>query len=279
MNELSLSVLNMGVSGCYCVMKYLVVLLNLIFWIVGLSAVVLAVWMLADPTFYLSMSQSETDYYAGLYLLLAGGALLLLIAFLGCCGALRESQCMLVTFFCCLLVVVVGEAAGAWWAAAQAPRLEQLVRDAVTRTVQHEYGRVESRTAAFDAIQSGLECCGATGAYNWAGSDYINGDKTNGQGISLKAKDEKIFYSLPASCCKAGIAQIVCDQARTTGITAAINPALHSTGCIDKVLETIKANMNIVIGVAIAVVSLEVLGLIFSICLCFAVKRSDRYKA
>lgn len=63
----------------------------------GIIVVGLAAWMIADPTFYLSMAQEESQYYVGLYALLGSGALLVVVALLGCCGAVKESQCMLVS--------------------------------------------------------------------------------------------------------------------------------------------------------------------------------------
>lgn len=65
--------------------------------LVGLTTVALAVWMLTDPTFMISMTQDESNYYIGLYIFLAIGALMLIVAFLGCCGAFKESQCLLVS--------------------------------------------------------------------------------------------------------------------------------------------------------------------------------------
>ena len=71
---------------------------NLVFilQITGLTIIVLAVWMLTDPTFYVSMAQDEPSYYSGVYLLLIVGSLMFIVGFLGCCGVIKESQCMLV---------------------------------------------------------------------------------------------------------------------------------------------------------------------------------------
>lgn len=65
--------------------------------LIGLAVVILAIWMLTDPTFYVSMAQDENNYYISLYIFLAAGALLLFVAFLGCCGAFKESKCMLIS--------------------------------------------------------------------------------------------------------------------------------------------------------------------------------------
>lgn len=64
--------------------------------ITGLTIIVLSVWMLTDPTFYISMAQDQSSYYSGVYLFLIVGSLMFIVGFLGCCGTIKESQCMLV---------------------------------------------------------------------------------------------------------------------------------------------------------------------------------------
>lgn len=58
--------------------------------------IALAVWMLIDPTFAISMTQDEASYYTGVYLILFVGALLLIVGFVGCAAAISESQVSLV---------------------------------------------------------------------------------------------------------------------------------------------------------------------------------------
>lgn len=65
--------------------------------IIGLGIVVASAWMLTDPTFVLSMTQSYNHYYVALYVFLGIGVLITIGAFFGCCGVLKESQCLLVS--------------------------------------------------------------------------------------------------------------------------------------------------------------------------------------
>ncbi|XP_077294110.1 tetraspanin 96F [Arctopsyche grandis] len=278
-------------SGCYKFIKFLFVLINFVFWVLGIAIVAIAAWMITDPTFYLSMTQDEVKYYTGLYVFLAAGGLLVIVSFLGCCGAVKESQCMLVSFFCVIFIGVVMQVAAAWWCAAHAGHLEKQVRATVQSTVRTEYDGYNSRTMAFDAIQRGLKCCGANGPNDWSGSLYsknmatkteegglVSGLESLVDSLGLSAGGGKISeYIMPPSCCT--MEGTLCETSRRSLLTASINPLIHSTGCIDRVLEAISSNMNIVIGVGIGVAVLEILALVFSITLCCAVNRSDRYKA
>ena len=80
----------MGLGGCYSVIKFLLVVFNFLFWVLGLLAVALAIWMLVDPSFYVSMVQDSSDYLISTYFLLIAGILLVIVAFLGCCGSFKE---------------------------------------------------------------------------------------------------------------------------------------------------------------------------------------------
>uniref|UniRef100_A0A6B2EID3 Tetraspanin n=1 Tax=Phlebotomus kandelakii TaxID=1109342 RepID=A0A6B2EID3_9DIPT len=269
----------MGLNGCCGVIKYLVVLVNLLFWLVGLATVVLAIWMLTDPTFLISMTQDENHYYIGLYIFLAIGALMLIVAFLGCCGAFKESQCMLVSFFCCLLVILVAEVAAGVWAFQNKQELSKMVQASVKHTVKEEYGVINSRTIAFDAIQKHFECCGAGGPHDWASSRFNTKTKDGAQILDFKISSLNPVYTIPETCCQKNVGKVVCEGSTKAGLTALINPAINSEGCVDKLVKELENNMPIVIAVFIGIITIEVLGLIFSLVLCCAIKRNDHYKA
>lgn len=266
----------MGLSGCHGIIKYILVFVNLIFWAVGLATVVLAIWMLTDPTFLVSMAQDQSNFNNGLYILLAAGSLMLIVAFLGCCGAFRESQCMLVGFFSCLLVVIVAQIAAGAWLYSNRDRLEELVKSSVINTVKNEYGEIESRTQTVDAFQTNLGCCGATGPADWAGSKYARKDSDST--ISLTVTTEASPYMIPESCCK-DRGSITCNVARNVKVAGTIGAGIYNEGCMDKLVDALKNQSNIVLGVAIGVGILELFGLIFSLVLCCAIGSSDRYKA
>lgn len=114
----------------------IVIFLFFFFKALGLTGVVLGTWMLVDQTFMVSLTQEQSNYHAGLYIMLAAGGLLLIVSFLGCCGAFRESRCMLVSFFSCLLLVVVAQIAAGAWLYTNRDRLEPLVKTAFTNTIK-----------------------------------------------------------------------------------------------------------------------------------------------
>lgn len=266
----------MGLTGCYAIIKYFVFLVNVIFWITGLTIIVLAIWMLTDPTFYVSMAQDEPSYYSGVYLLLIVGSLMFIVGFLGCCGVIKESQCMLVLFFCFLVIILVAEISAGIWAYSNSAQLEELVRENVKITVQQEYGEVYTRTTTFDQIQRGLKCCGANGPSDWAGSRYNKAEKVV---IDLAISSALQLYEVPPSCCSVPEDVELCRTATKIGVAAPISGLIYSEGCVDKLLGELQQYMSTIVWIGVFVAFAEILGLAFSLVLCCAIQQRDRYKA
>ncbi|XP_043790444.1 CD9 antigen-like [Apis laboriosa] len=267
----------MVLSECYGFVKYSLVCINLIFWAVGLAAVGLAVWMLTGQMFLLSLAEEQHNLNAGLYILLSAGILMLIVAFLGCCGAFRGSQCMLVAFFSCLLVVIVAQIAAGAWLYTNSNRLEELVKSSVINTVKNKYGEDSAHTETVDAFQSDLGCCGATGPADWTGSKYATSDSSFPVSFTVSG-DANNMYKVPESCCKEKNS-VDCKAGQNIKVASVVSSAIYNEGCIDKLMDALNSQKNIVIGVTSAIAILELLGLIFSLVLCCAIDSSDRYKA
>ncbi|XP_053678902.1 CD82 antigen-like [Anopheles nili] len=267
----------MAIKGCCSVVKYLVVLVNLLFWVVGFLIVCLSIWMLSDPTFLISMTQNETHYTIGLYVFLAVGGLMLVVAFLGCCGAFKESQWMLTSFFCCLLMVLVAELAAGAWAYQNAGKLDNVVRSAVKEAVQTQYGVIPTRTATLDAIQKHYKCCGAHGPNDWQSSAFNNVDRPT---PSVEISNQPASYKVPETCCKLDITPEKCKKATQLEFLASIKKEsnLHVDGCMEKLVKAVQENIKLICYVGAAIVGIELLTLILSLLLCCAIRRNDNYK-
>ncbi|XP_026812035.1 CD82 antigen-like [Rhopalosiphum maidis] len=263
----------MALTGCYAFMKHVVTLLNILYLSCGLLLMLLAVWMWVDPTFSLSMVQDEASYYTGVYLILFVGTLLLIVGFLGCAAAISESQCSLVLYFCLLLAVLVAQISAAVWMYANNDKLVELVRYTVKTTVQSEYGSIEGRTETFDAIQSGFECCGASGPSDWAGSKY-NNPQTESLELAISSPEQS--YKIPASCCKGDPKQ--CSDAQTAVASGPISELIYSEGCTEKLLYTSRKSMIIFLVLLVAIGSVEFFGLVLALILCCAIRAVNTYK-
>ncbi|XP_014293114.1 CD151 antigen isoform X2 [Halyomorpha halys] len=183
----------MGYGGCYSFMKYAVFIINLIFWLSGLALIVLAVKLFTDPVFFISMPQSQFSYDVSAYLLISLGILLFIAGFFGCCGIVSESPLLLVLYFCVLLLVLVAEVSAGVWSYSYEDELKDLIKRSVKDTVINDYGKIESRTRAFDSVQTELHCCGADGPSDWISTEF----KELRMYLTLPEPEFKI----PPSCC------------------------------------------------------------------------------
>ncbi|XP_033344529.1 CD82 antigen-like [Bombus vosnesenskii] len=267
----------MVLSECYGFVKYALFCVNIVFSCVGLGAVVIALWMLTEQTFLTSLAEEQHNLNAGLYILFAAGFLMLIVAVLGCCGSTRESKCMLVAFFSCLLVLIVAQIAAGTWLHANSNRLEELVKSNVINTVKNKYGEDSAHTDTVDTFQSELGCCGATGPADWTGSKYATKDPSNPVSLTV-SEDANNEYKVPESCCK-NRSSSACKTDRKIKVAGVVKSTIYSEGCVDKLMDILNSQMDIVIGVISGVGILEFFGLTFSIMMCCTMGSSDRYKA
>ncbi|EFN69865.1 CD82 antigen [Camponotus floridanus] len=264
---------------CYNFSKYALMVVSFVFLIIAITVIALAAWMLTDKTFLVSIAQESNNYDAGLYILLAAGILMFIVAFLGCYGAFKHSRCSLITFFVIMLVIIVAQIASAGWLYTNCDRLDELLRSSVSNTVKKEYGEVECRTQIMDTIQSGLECCGANGPADWAGSKYGSLSKDPSLPISLTVSaDADNMYKVPESCCKE-IHSSACNESRNLKIAGIVSPAIYNEGCTQKLVDTLKGQTSNVMIIALLVLIVEILGLILALICCCEGGASDRYKA
>ncbi|XP_029155750.1 CD9 antigen [Nylanderia fulva] len=262
---------------CYNFAKYALVAVSLVFLIIAITVIALASWMLTDKTFLVSIAQEGNNYDAGLYMLLTAGILMFIVAFLGCCGALKHSRCSLIIFFVVILVIIVAQIAFAGWLYTHGDRLDGLLRSSVINTVKKEYGDVESRTQIMDAIQSGLECCGATGPADWAGSKYASKDPSLPISLTV-SNDANNVFKVPESCCR-NIGTVACNEGRNMKVAGVTNDSIFSEGCTQKLVDTLKGQTYHVMITAILILIVEILGLILALICCCEGGASDRYKA
>lgn len=264
----------MALSGCYGFLKWIVFLINLIFWLVGACIFAMSIWLLFD-TAMLFAAKGAMNYQTGTYILLGAGALMTIIGFLGCCGALRESQCLLGTFFVFLMVIMVAEISGATWAYMNRAELSKMVHVTVSKTVEQEYTKDNVTTATFDLIQQSLKCCGSNDYKSWLGSAF----HPNGGGrLDIGVSNQSISYVVPKSCCVEPESE-ECTKASQDVKEDHYPKVIYTEGCTSKLEELLKDYFSWVIVFGIGVCVVELLGMILSMLLCCAIRNIEDFKA
>lgn len=177
---------------------------------VGSGACGFAAWALWD-----GRASENASARAGLCALAAWAAALAGGALLALCGAARGSASLLAAAFALLALTAVAEGAAAWWGAAHLPQLQRALRDRLEVTVKRDYGVLPSRTHVIDAIQQGLQCCGAESARDWHDSEWSRLQTTRDSpapaaraaALDLSVGAPPAHYWVPASCCAVSVSE------------------------------------------------------------------------
>lgn len=223
----------MAVTGGLKCVKYLMFIFNFMFWLAGTAVFAVGLWLRLDPKTkgLFEGPDSPSVFYTGVYILIAAGALMMAVGFLGCCGAIQESPCMLGTFFSVLLIIfAILVAAGIWGFSNQS----KVVNDITTFYLQtyNNYKTTgdERLRETLRLIQTGLKCCGPTGA--------------------------------------------VLDSDKDTCPRGELLEQLITKSCPDAIDEVFDSKLHIIGGVGIAIGVVMVFGMIFSMLLCCAIRKS-----
>jgi len=232
----------MALGGCYNCLKYLMFVFNFIFWLVGCALLAVGIWAKVDESSFSELiddPQLMRSLSIAAYVIIAVGAIVMVLGFLGCCGAIRESQCMLATFFIFLFIIFSTLlAVGIYVYIEIKPDPEMLkgeIKKAWTADVNSYYNSTDAKKR-LDAARDEFHCCGSE-----------QGDMVKTWGVI-----------------KAGEA---CGQYVT------------SEGCATKVYEKthqyLKKYLVIFVGVAFGIATIMLLGMIFSMLLCCAIRETS----
>jgi len=245
------------VQGCgnNCV-KYAVIFVNVLVCIVGLAILATSLALVFSDTFqqYFVNVINDADPNAGgsfsslkavFYVTAAVGGLIFLTGFLGCCGAACESTCLLGIFFTIILLLFLTE-----------------------------LGIGIAALVMKNSLQSDL-----TNFYNGTVvPDYINactGTTPNAQLITSWNNTQNTL-----KCCgcmgmsdyaKAPKSAPNCQQYCYSGPNA--------PGCCNQLWTLLSENVVIVAGVAIGLLVVELLAMIFSCCMCSAIRNKYKHYA
>ncbi|XP_078050560.1 tetraspanin 6 isoform X2 [Augochlora pura] len=164
------------------------------------------------------------------------GSVIFVISFFGCCGAIRESHCMTITFASFLLFILLIQVAVAIYAFV-------VVKDADVRQeyliLFDKYNKDNASMEVVDIFQSELQCCGVDSP-----NDFHND-------------------TLPQSCCAQREGGCYLNKAYQKGCAKALKEALQLAG-------------SVLGGVAIGIAGVELVGIIFALCLANSIRNTER---
>nr|XP_039257510.1 CD9 antigen-like [Styela clava] len=238
--------------------KYLLFAFNFVLWLGGAAVLGVGIWLVESGNEHVEVV-GITIYESGAYVLIAAGSAAFLLGFLGCCGASKENTCLLGLYFGCVLVLVILQVAVGIWALANFNDID----DAVATSLDAFDLSKQSNADAYRDIEQAFQCCGKTNntCQDWKGeiSPY------NPYGCEC---DPSAYTD--ATICKAYPTECTPTENKTYDF-------IFTKSCQKAITDFVIDNMEIIAGIGLAIGLIEILGLIFSCCMCQAIKKNQGY--
>ncbi|XP_035741368.1 23 kDa integral membrane protein-like [Vespa mandarinia] len=220
--------------------KYLLFIFNFIFSLCGLAILVIGILMQINFNHYKEAIENNVTVPSLTFIVV--GSIIFVIAFFGCCGAIRESHCMTITFASFLLTIFIVQVAIAIYAFVVFRESNLNVKTTYSEVFKH-YWDSPTQQEIVDIIQSNLECCG------------IN-SPTDFESFSNK--------TIPWSCCnESKFSQ--CELIKS-----------YQSGCASELKNFLVHAGKILGGIAIGIAAVELIGIIFALCLAQSIKNYER---
>jgi hypothetical protein len=145
-------------------LTFTVIILNVICGVLGALIFALAMWMRLEPEVKDWVKElGATQYWTGLYILMAAGCLIMIISFLGCCGALTANSCLLGSSALLVFAALILELAGAIYILVNGTETSSL-----TPFLENTFNRLmidsnynERANRILQVVQEKIGCCGA----------------------------------------------------------------------------------------------------------------------
>ncbi|KAM7056700.1 tetraspanin-8 [Acridotheres tristis] len=226
-----------GVSKC---MKYSMFIFNFFFWVCGCIILGFSIWIRVTGV----QQGMDSSTLAGVNLLIAVGSIIMILGFLGCCGAVKESRCMLMLFFIALLLILILQIVGGVLGAVNKSQVEVVFNSTLSimvESLQSTTGEHKEYQEEFQKFERKNKCCGV-----------LNGPKDWGENFNKLSTDM-------CQCEPEDQSSDLCKKYQSKYI--------YKKPCGDVIMQQIKDNLVIIMGIAFGLAAIEILGLVFSMSL------------
>ena len=233
-------------GGCTSTLKFLLFLVNFIFFLAGIGMIALGSYNVTVMEDYFKFLETPSfNLKVAVYTFIVIGILITLISFFGCCAAFTDNKCMMWTFVTLMALILVAEIGIAVSVVIYKEKAYDLVQDAMKIGLNaYKVEGKESVTAGWDEIQKQFECCGVNNSTDWTSSNEFNNTE-----------------NVPSSCC------II--KASNCGVNKNKSPftGLYQQGCFEKFENFVEGNALLVGGAGIVVICIQLIIVITGCCL------------
>ncbi|XP_055382878.1 tetraspanin-33 [Condylostylus longicornis] len=242
------------VSSC---VKYMIFLLNFIFWLFGGLLMGIGVYAFMDKLQSTGWVRLETFYDVILNIslvMIIAGALVFIVSCAGCLGALRENTCLLKFYSMCLLLFFLLEMAVAVMGFVFPQNMQSFLEESFTDNIIKQYRDDPDLQNLIDFAQQEFKCCGLSNAgyQDWGKNEYFNCSSPSVEKCGV-----------PYSCCinatdiSSGLVNIMCGYSVQQQSVAAASKRIWTSGCIEIVRVWSERNLYAISGVALGIALIQ----------------------
>ncbi|XP_017918258.1 PREDICTED: leukocyte antigen CD37 isoform X2 [Capra hircus] len=253
-------------DGCLSLVKYLLFVFNLFFFVLGSLIFCFGIWILIDKTSFVSfVGLSFMPLQIWSKVLAVSGVLTMGLALLGCVGALKEFRCLLGLYFGTLLLLFATQITLGILISTQRVQLKRKVKDVVQKTIQTYRAHLEETAAeeSWDYVQFQLRCCGWESPQDWFHIPSMRSNESEGDRVpcscynSSATNDSTIFdkISFPQFSRLGSLARPR-HNAEVCSVPA--NSYIYQQGCEQNLSNWLTNNLISIVGICLGVGLLEV---------------------
>ncbi|XP_032180432.1 leukocyte antigen CD37 isoform X1 [Mustela erminea] len=253
-------------DSCLSLIKYLLFVFNLFFFVLGSLIFCFGIWILIDKTSFVSfVGLSFVPLQIWSKALAISGILTMGLALLGCVGSLKELRCLLGLYFGILLLLFATQITLGILISTQRMRLERRVKEIVLETIQNYRSRPEESAAeeSWDYVQFQLRCCGWNSPRDWFSIPSLISNESEVHRVpcscynSSATNDSAVFdkLSFPQFSRPGPLAR---PRHSTDLCVVPANSNIYSEGCARSLQKWLHNNLISIVGICLGVGLLEV---------------------
>lgn len=237
----------MGDGCCTGFARCILVVFNIIFVLSGGGILGAGIWLKVDPNSVniqklISVDSHDAAISSTAYVLIGFGGIVFLVGILGCLGGIKQWKWALGMYIFFLIVIFLGEFSGGIMAAVYKSKVTDELGTTLKKSIA-EYKNSSIIREAWDAVQKTIHCCGVTSYTDYNTFAHFN-----------------TTLPVPNSCCHDDYTRCITEAKNN----ATSHKYLYNEGCLNSLQDQLKSNLSIIIGVAIGIAMIQLLGILLA---------------
>lgn len=262
-------------DSCLSLVKYLLFVFNLFFFVLGSLLLCFGIWILIDKNSFMSfVGLSFLPLPIWSKVLAVSGLITMGVAVLGCVGALKEFRCFLGLYFGILLLLFATQITLGILISTQRVLLERKVNETAMKMIQNYHLDPKNMEAeeSLDDMHFNLHCCGWNSPQDWTQISSLNRNQSDEPRVPCScynistANDSAVFDRIFLPQLKR-LEQLA--QSRYSSDVCTISADhIYREGCARSLQKWLHNNLISIVGICLGVGLLELSFMTLSIFLC-----------